>query len=158
MAGGAAGGSFTRQLFVEFLPWVQGYNAGAFLLGLGCGYYDGTPAPPAPSPQGGSSASSSAPAVPERRLSPAEAAAQALASPPRELGFARQFVVTLPGVALALRLGRRARELGAPPRSLALVAAPSLAAPLLLYLLSGYPSGVALRAAWDARSHGAGSE
>merc|ERR1719203_2579904 len=83
------------------------------------------------------------------------AAKNSVASPPQELGFARQFLLTLPGVVLAMRLGRRAREINAPPAALAMAALPSLSCPLALYLLGGYPTGAALRAWVDGRGIGA---
>mmetsp|Transcript_33199 Transcript_33199/g.103507 ORF Transcript_33199/g.103507 Transcript_33199/m.103507 type:complete len:132 (-) Transcript_33199:89-484(-) len=120
------------QLLEEFKPWVQRYNFGAALLGVALGSWDG-PARQQPEP-----------ARPESTPGPFHAAH------PNELGFFRQLLVTTPGVALALRLGRRAREIGAPKSALALAALPSISCPLVLYI-SGYPAGVALRAWTQAR-------
>lgn len=63
------------------------------------------------------------------------------AETPRELGFWRQFVLTTPAVALALRLGVKGRELRVRRSAILLTVVPTLWAPLGLYLV-GYPLGV----------------
>mmetsp|Transcript_113556 Transcript_113556/g.331816 ORF Transcript_113556/g.331816 Transcript_113556/m.331816 type:complete len:129 (-) Transcript_113556:42-428(-) len=118
------------QLIEEFRPWVQWYNFGAAFVGVALGAWDG-PACQQP--------------LPESTATPSKA------QHPSELGFLRQLAVTSPGVALALRLGRRAREIGAPPSALAVAALPCISCPLILYI-SGYPTGVALRA-WTQQRH-----
>ena len=60
---------------------------------------------------------------------------------PRELGFWRQFILTTPAVALALRLGAKGRELQVSRSAIFLTVLPTLWAPLGLYLV-GYPVGV----------------
>ncbi|CAE8598207.1 unnamed protein product, partial [Polarella glacialis] len=67
-----------RLLLEEFLPWVRRYNAGAFVLGLGFGAWDG---PPGRQPSGREASSPSA----------AKAGLAEDFGPPRELGFWRQF-------------------------------------------------------------------
>mmetsp|Transcript_282 Transcript_282/g.527 ORF Transcript_282/g.527 Transcript_282/m.527 type:complete len:131 (-) Transcript_282:131-523(-) len=120
------------QLIEEFRPWVQRYNFGAAFLGVALGAWDGPACPPPPPPSG------STPSL-------------ANVQHPNELGFFRQLIITSPGVVLALRLGRRAREIGAPASALALAAVPSISCPLILYI-TGYPTGVALRA-WTEGRH-----
>ena len=65
-------------------------------------------------------------------------------APARELGFWRQFILTTPGIALALRLGLKGQELKASPGAILLTMMPTLWGPLLLYLFVGYPLGMQL--------------
>ncbi|CAK0877088.1 unnamed protein product [Prorocentrum cordatum] len=167
MAAGPAATAPARALLGEFAPWVRRYNAGAALLGVAFGAWDApemrgrapgaaSPEAAAPDGPGAGMAPASAPAPggagavagPPRG---AAAAAAELPAAPRELGLWRTALLTAPGAALALQLGRRAREIGAPPSALALAALPSLSCPLLLYLLGGYPTGAVLRAWYDGR-------
>mmetsp|Transcript_18894 Transcript_18894/g.34661 ORF Transcript_18894/g.34661 Transcript_18894/m.34661 type:complete len:152 (+) Transcript_18894:53-508(+) len=147
-----ATGASARQLLEEFKPWVRAYNAGAVFAGVGFGWWD-APAPRRAAPSKPRPPPPSSGEQPESRWKMAMAAAlDASAERPPELGsLTRQLVITAPGFMLALRLGRRAREIGAGPGSLALAALPSLSCPLLLYLLGGYPTGAFLRAWSDGR-------
>mmetsp|Transcript_15330 Transcript_15330/g.48186 ORF Transcript_15330/g.48186 Transcript_15330/m.48186 type:complete len:176 (+) Transcript_15330:91-618(+) len=159
------------QLLEEFRPWVQRYNFGAAALGVALGAWDGPPhtqsqpeAVPAPGrvhlqpqPEGAPALGTEHPQPRQEGLvapgpeqpQPQPQSEGALATwktrPPDELSFLRQLLITTPGIALALRLGRRAREIGAPASALALAALPSISFPLVIYI-SGYPLGVGLRA------------
>lgn len=134
-----------RQLLTEFQPLVGGYSFAAVAFGTIFGACD------APSsskrPEGESAARERGGMSVAERLEASRSVV--MESQPRELTFSRQLILTAPGIALALRLGRRAREIKAPPTGLALAAFPSLVCPLLLYLLVGYPCGVSLRALAD---------
>merc|ERR1712129_365533 len=104
-------GAAARQLLEEFRLWVKWYNVGAATLGIAFGAID-------------------SPAVSSRAATPQPPALTWHAEHPKELGFWRQLLLTTPGIMLALRLGRRARELAAPPSALVLAAGPALSVPL----------------------------
>lgn len=70
----------------------------------------------------------------------------------RELGFWRQFIVTTPGVALALRLGVKGQAMKAPPSAILLTLMPTVWGPFVLYLF-GYPMGIRLHIAFYGWSH-----
>mmetsp|Transcript_73921 Transcript_73921/g.154052 ORF Transcript_73921/g.154052 Transcript_73921/m.154052 type:complete len:173 (+) Transcript_73921:87-605(+) len=168
--------ALSKRLLEEFRPYVASYNLTAVCLGLVFGAMDG----PRPVQTALGDKASKALAAPDSDASAASegsAAATALASEgisldanstespwdkakksaqhisdsqPQELTFVRQFLLTLPGIDLALRLGKRARAIGAPPTALLGAATPALGMPLVLYLIGGYPSGVALRGLYDS--------
>eukprot|EP00927_Polykrikos_kofoidii_P005497 TRINITY_DN12176_c1_g1_i1.p1 TRINITY_DN12176_c1_g1~~TRINITY_DN12176_c1_g1_i1.p1 ORF type:complete len:151 (+),score=30.67 TRINITY_DN12176_c1_g1_i1:271-723(+) len=142
--------ALARQLLDECIPFVRRYNFGAAAFGVAMGWYDGPRPPKVQPPPSPPQQDEQQPAMSAAQRS-AELARRAMTEQPQELGFVRQFILTSPGVVLALRLGRRARELQAPPRALALAALPSLSCPLLLYILGGYPTGAALRHWKDSR-------
>eukprot|EP00929_Paragymnodinium_shiwhaense_P017276 TRINITY_DN126358_c0_g1_i1.p1 TRINITY_DN126358_c0_g1~~TRINITY_DN126358_c0_g1_i1.p1 ORF type:complete len:161 (-),score=19.64 TRINITY_DN126358_c0_g1_i1:196-678(-) len=157
-----AAAGHARQLLEEFSPFVRHYNLGAALLGVGFGAWD-RPVPrkkvevlPVPTSvhsglESDAEAAPSGVAAPAQRPSITEIARKAAHDQPKELGFLRQLVLTTPGVVLAFRLGRRAREINAAPSALLLAAVPSLSCPLLLYILGGYPTGAILRSWWEGQ-------
>ena len=124
-----------KILFGEFRSHAQIYGAFTLTLGLLFGLRDGPRTdvePPEPNT--------------ERKTELADVRKQIPAAP-RELGFWRQFIVTTPGVALALRLGVKGQAMKAPPSAILLTLMPTVWGPFVLYLF-GYPMGIRLHIAF----------
>eukprot|EP00933_Yihiella_yeosuensis_P084134 TRINITY_DN98527_c0_g1_i1.p1 TRINITY_DN98527_c0_g1~~TRINITY_DN98527_c0_g1_i1.p1 ORF type:complete len:156 (-),score=35.02 TRINITY_DN98527_c0_g1_i1:89-556(-) len=142
-----------KVLLDEFAPWVRRYNIGAAVLGVALGAWDGPQKSKngiAPLAFSNTSSAKNAETSAEDSAGDSEKtnfqrALEAVKKHPPELGFFRQFVLTTPGIILALKLGGRAQAMQAPPAALLLASVPSLSCPLLVYVLGGYPAGVFLR-------------
>eukprot|EP00435_Cladocopium_sp_Y103_P036705 s482_g9.t1 len=120
--------SHAKALLGEFQRHAQLYSAFSISLGLLFGAMDGPQQPLE---------------VKVEKVS-MEDWRKSIPAAPRELGFWRQFILTTPGVALALRLGLKGQELKASPGAILLTMMPTLWGPLLLYLFVGYPLGTKL--------------